>query len=63
MQGDDDPNVLSSSKLPETNRHLKRKRDLCEDPTGLPPAKRSPIVVGDIILVNFPGIPSYYWSS
>ena len=46
MQGDEDPNVVSSSKVPsvETNSHLKRKRDFRDDPTDSPPAKRTPMI-------------------
>ena len=62
MQGDDGCNVLTPMKIPsaETNPHLKLKRDHCDD---LNPPPTKPIVVGDILLVNFPGIVSSYWCS
>ena len=61
MQGDEDPNVVSSSKVPsvETNPHLKWKRDLCDDSIDSPPAKQTPMIIS----VSFSGFPSSYSSS
>ena len=59
LQGDEDPNVLSSSKAPQTNPHLKRKRDPCDDSTNPPPTKWTPMITS----VSFSGLPSSYLSS
>ena len=61
MQGDEDPNVVSSSKVPsvETNPHLKRKRDPRDDSNDSPPANRTPMIIS----VSFSGFPSSYSSS
>ena len=61
MQGLEDPNVVLSLKVPsiETNPHLKRKRDPCDDSTNSLPAKRTPMITS----VSFSSFPSSYWSS
>ena len=55
LQGNEDPNVLSSSKAPQTNPHLKQKRDSHHDSTDPPPTKRTPRLV-------FPGFPLPIWA-
>ena len=59
LQGDEDPNVLSSLKAPQTNPHLKRKRDSHNDSTDPPPTKQAPMITS----VSFSGLPSSYLSS
>ena len=59
LQGDEDPNVLSSLKAPQTKPHLKRKRDPHDDSTDPPPVKRMPMITS----VSFSGFPSSHLSS
>ena len=61
MQEDEDPNVVSSLKIPsvETNSHLKQKRDFRDDPTDSPPAKWTPVITS----VGFSSFSSFYLGS
>ena len=55
---DEDPNVLSPLEVlsADTNPHLKRKREIRDDPADLPPAKRSSMIIS-VSYSSFP--PSY----